>query len=56
MFDEGEDDQTLLSSKSMDMWSVGVCLLKIVTGKGLGENLELVGGKEWIEGVLLFEE
>jgi len=51
LFDEGEekkgeDDPTLLSSKSMDMWSVGVCLLEIVTGEGLGENLELVGGKE----------
>jgi len=51
LFDEGEekkgdDDQTLLSSKSMDMWSVGVCLLEIVTGKGLGENMELVRGKD----------
>jgi len=43
---KGEDDSTLLSSKSMDMWSVGVCLLEIVTGEGLGENLKLVGGKD----------
>jgi len=43
---KGEDDKTLLNSKSMDMWSVGVCLLEIVTGEGLGESLELVGGKD----------
>jgi len=43
---KGKDYQTLISSKSMDMWSVGVCLLEIVTGEGLGENLELVGGKD----------
>ena len=51
LFDEegekkGDNDPTLLSSKSMDMWSVGVCLLEIFTGEGLGENLELVGGKD----------
>jgi len=54
LFDEGEekkgeDESTLLSSKSMDMWSVGVCLLEIVTGEGLGENLELVGGKDGLK-------
>jgi len=41
LYGSSSGGRRLMSSKSMDMWSVGVCLMEIASGEDLFEHLGL---------------